>query len=708
MSSAATLAGDRFDNYRDWAIYRGDKKGNQYSELTQINAGNVAKLEPAWEYHHGDSDAPSMYSNPIIVAGLLYFTTPRVNAVALDAATGREVWVFEAAQHRPRGEEFRGRNRGVSYWDDGKGGPGRIFHFVKDQVFALDARTGEVIKTFGDGGFIDLRKNLPVAPERASIEVTTPGMVCRDVLIVGSRVPEDNDSTPGDIRGYDARTGAFCWIFHTVPQRGEPGYETWEWEDGATYGGANPWGGFTVDEERGWVYCATGSAAGDFIYGGSRRGQNLYANCVLALDARTGRLQWHYQTIHHDIWDYDNPPAPVLATISWEGRSRDVAVQLTKMGLTFVLDRETGEPVFPIEERPVPPSQVPGEAAWPTQPFPTRPPPLNRLAVHEADLTDISSEAHEFALAQFRAIQTGFLYTPASFAGVLTTPGHQGGAEWGGSAFDPSTGVLYVNVNEAPTINRLEPLAELDPATATPAQRGERLYALTCIYCHGPNRLGNPPLYPPLRHLAKTDDEIRVQIRHGRGIMPAFTQFSDGQIDDLLAYVRSTEVAAPAKVDTTVRDAPRRAPRYAQIAPFFVDAEGYPAIRPPWGTLNAIDLNRGSLLWRVPLGEYPELVKRGIRNTGAKSFGGPILTAGNVLFIAATPDEKIRAFDKFTGRVLWEHSLPAAGYATPSTYEIDGRQYVVIAAGGGGKNATRYGDALVAFALPRALAPQTP
>ena len=687
---------DRFDNYTDWAIYRGDKKANQYSALAQINATNVHGLKLAWEYRHGDPKGPSMYSNPIMVDGLLYFTTPRVNTVALDAATGKEVWVFESARHNVGNREFRGRNRGVVYWGDAGGGKRRIFNFVKDRVYAIDAKAGTLITNFGENGFIDLRKHLPVPPEKASIEVTTPGIVYQNLLIVGSRVPEENNSTPGDVRAYNAETGAFVWIFNTVPLRGQFGYDTWEWLADEIYGGANPWGGFSLDEERGWVFCATGSAAGDFIYGGTRKGMNLFANCVLALDAKTGRRIWHYQTVHHDIFDYDNPPAPILATITVDGKKRDVAVQMTKMGLTFVLDRDTGEPVFPVEERPVPASKVPGEQAWPTQPFPTRPPPLVRLATFEADLTGVTPESRESALEQFKKYETGFVYTPASLRGTITTPGHQGGVEWGGGAFDPATGVLYVNANEAPTINRLKPLAEINMATATPVQRGAMLYNLACTPCHGFNRQGNPPLYPTLNDVRfrLKEEEIRNVLVHGRGIMPSFAQLATNEIDDLVAYLQS---------DTEENQniaAAGPATRYAQIAPFFEDPYGVPAISPPWGTLNAVDLNKGEILWKVPLGEYPQLVAKGIRNTGAKNFGGPVLTAGGIILIAATPDEKIRAFDKYTGKVLWEHKLPAGGYATPSTYIIGGKQYVVIAAGGGGKLGTKYGDSILAFTLP--------
>lgn len=699
--SASSAGKDKFDNYKDWAIYRGDKKANQYSELKQVHAGNVHQLELAWEYHHGDPNGPSMYSNPIIVNGAMYFTTPKVNAVAIDAATGKELWVFESARYNKGNRVFRGRNRGVVYWEDPRGNHRRIFNFVKDRVYAIDADTGQLLDSFGNGGFIDLRKNLPVPPESASIEVTTPGITYQNFLIVGSRVPEGNQSTPGDIRAYDTLTGEFRWIFHTVPLKGEFGYDTWEWQSGETYGGANPWGGFSLDEERGWVFCATGSAAGDFIYGGTRKGKNLFANCVLVLDATTGERQWHYQTVHHDIFDYDNPPAPILATIGWNGKPRDVAVQLTKMGLTFVLDRDTGEPVFPVIERPVAASDVPGEKAWPTQPFPLLPPPLVRLSTHESDLTSITPESHEAALEVFQKHRTGFLYTPASLEGTITTPGHQGGVEWGGGAFDPHTGVLYVNANEAPTINRLAPLQqEEDGSERTPAEHGRTIYHANCTFCHGFHRQGNPPLYPPLRDLNLAPAEIRNVLLQGRGIMPSFAQLSEKKMEDLIAYLTSpeeakTQVSVPAgsvKNDST--------PKYAQLSPFFEDPYGVPGIAPPWGTLNAIDLNNGTILWKVPLGEYPQLAEMGIGNTGAKNFGGPMLTAGNVLFIAATPDEKIRAFDKFSGKVLWEHPLPAGGYATPSVYEIHGKQYIAIAAGGGGKLGTKHGDSILAFALP--------
>ncbi len=610
------LQGDRLDNYTEWGIYRGDKKANQYAELAQIHAGNVHTLQPAWEYRTGDANEKSnMHCNPIVVDGLMYFTTPTLRAVAVSPGTGEEVWVFRPEDHHPEGKVFRGRSRGIVYWESGD--DKRLFHGVKDRIYAINAKTGELIRSFGDGGHIDLRQHLGVDPETASVEVTNPGIVYNNFLIVVSRVPEGYNSTPGHIRAFDTVTGSFKWIFHTIPEKGEFGYDTWEFVEGERYGGANAWGGLTVDEERGWVFGATGSPSFDF-YGGNRKGMNLFGNCVLALDATTGERQWHYQTVHHDLWDYDNPSAPVLVTIDYGDRKKDAVVQFTKMGLTFVLDRDTGEPLFPVIETPVPASTIEGEEAWPTQPIPTKPVPLNRLVFSEADLTRISPRKHAYAKSILERFLLRPLYTPPSEAFTIVQPGTLGGVEWHGGSFDPYSNIIYVNGNDAPGYSKL----------------------------------------------TKPDKPVGGE---------------------------------------TLSDEPSKLRYLHQGYGFLTDPEGHPIIDPPWGTLTAIDLASGNFVWRIPLGEYPELVERGISNTGSPNYGGAVATAGGLVIIAATIDEKIRAFEKSRGRLLWEYQLPAAGYATPSIYMHEGRQYLAITCGGGGKNATKSGDSVMAFALPEDL-----
>lgn len=702
LGLAQTSGGDNVstaapDQRVDWPVYRGDPGGNQYSPLAQINATNVHKLTRAWEYHTGDAaERSSMYSNPLVIDGLLYFSSPGAKAVALNAATGEQVWSFDPAVHNG-GRVIRLRNRGVAYWKGAEGE--RIFHFVGDRVYALDAKTGELLKSFGTDGFIDLRQNLGIDPADAVIQMTTPGSVYQNLLILGSRVNETYGSSPGHIRGYDTVTGEMKWIFHTLPRAGEFGHDTWNWPEGESIGGANAWGGVTIDEKRGWAFVATGSATDDF-YGAFRKGDNLFSNSVVALDAKTGERKWHYQTVHHDIWDFDNPPAPILITINDGNAPRDAVVQLTKMGLTFVLDRDTGKPIFPVEERPVPPSDVPGEQAARTQPYPVLPPPLVRQAITEADLTNISPEAHEYVLKEFRKYRSGSIYTPPSLQGTLTMPGNLGGAQWHGGSYDPLTNVLFVNAHEVPTIHRLMPVyGDATPGGGGPgagsgAARGRRIYGTACMACHGSDREGRPPQFPPLLNTQLTDDELRRVITEGRNIMPAFPQLSRQEMDGLIAYIRSEPQSVPETGSTANRFS---VDGYIE----FTDQDGYPAIKPPWGTLNAINMLNGEILWRVPLGEYPELAAKGIRNTGTLNFGGAVATAGGLVFIAATADEKIRAFEKHTGRVLWEYQLPAGGYATPSIYMVDGKQYVVIAAGGSGKNLTKSGDSIVAFALPQ-------
>ena len=439
------------------------------------------------------------------------------------------------------------------------------------------------------------------------------------------------------------------------------------------------------------MFFATGSPAPDFIYGGTRKGANLFGNCIVALDANTGQKIWHYQNIHHDIFDYDNPPAPILCTITQDGTPRDILVQFTKMGLTFILDRQTGKPVFPTPEVKVPQTTIPEEESWPTQPIPEKPPPLVRTELTESDLPQISQESYDYLLEQFKKYKSGPLYTPADEIGVITTPGHQGGNEWGGGAFNPNTNMIFVNANEAPTINRLVKFYDSGEETI-PELRGATVYNRNCSGCHGVDRQGLLPSIPSLQQVALDSEEIRQVIVNGRGNMPAFPQLNPESIKDLLLFLESS-------VEEFQNLSDSGQTKYASDAPFFLDQEGYPGIKPPWGTLNAVNLVQGTIEWKVPLGEYQQLSQRGIPITGTRNFGGPVATAGGLVFIAATPDEKIRAFDQLNGEMLWEHKLPAAAYATPSTYMIDGVQYLVVVCGGGGKLQSPLGDAVVAFSI---------
>lgn len=709
----------RLENFTDWGVYRGDKKGTQYSALDQINTENVHLLEKAWEYQYeGEPQSPGIYSNPIIIDGLLYFNTPHMKTVALNAVTGEEVWVFDPAEYND-GKVIRSRSRGLVYWEDENGNNQRIFNSVRDRVYALDAKTGKLIEPFGQfegSQFIDLRHNLPVPPEQADIEITTQGVVYGHYLIIPGRQPEGNSGTPGDIRAYNALTGAFEWIFNTIPLPGQFGYDTWEWEDDMIYGAANPWGGLSVDEERGWVFAATGSAAGEFIYGGSRKGDNLFANCVIAIDATTGERKWHYQVIKHDIWDYDLPPAPMLLTITDEGVERDVVVQMGKFPFMFILDRDTGEPIFPVVDMPVPFFQgVDGERPQPTQPWPLKPPPLVRTSIYESDLSEITPESYAYVLEQFKKHRTGTVYTPASIEGTITTPGHHGAVEWPGGSYDPTTNVVFVPVNEYPSVHTLTPIAPDDPTkNMTPVQRGASIYNTNCAHCHGLNKAGNPP-FPALTNLTKSDQEILQILENGYGEMPSFSNLSIEDKNSIIAYLNDDsydDKGLAANPAVTGEDVPTwsgegsggswktTTPQYINRTHWFVDHMGFPGIKPPWGNLIAVDIAKGEILWKVPLGEYPELVKMGIRNTGTEIIGGPVVTAGNVIFIAGTPDEKIRAFSKFDGNLLWEYKLPAGGYTIPSVYMIDGKQYIVMSAGGAGKLGTAPGKSVIAFTLP--------
>jgi quinoprotein glucose dehydrogenase len=679
---------------REWRAHGGDPGHTQHSPLAQITPANVARLRVAWTYRTGDAregGRSQIQCNPIVVDGVLYATSAGLEAFALDAATGRGRWRFDPFAAGAEANAL-GVNRGVVYWSDGR--DRRILYSAGQVLFALDASTGRLVPGFGAGGRVDLREGLGRDPKSLFVLSTTPGAVFEDLLILGTRVHEGpGPSAPGHVRAYDVRTGRIRWTFRTIPQPGEPGHETWPKDAWKTAGGANAWSGISVDPARGLAFVPTGSPAFDF-WGGDRHGENLFGNCVLALNARTGERVWHYQLVRHDLWDRDPPQAPVLLDVKRDGRTVDAVAQATKSGHVFVFDRETGKPLFPIEERKVPPSDLEGEQTWPLQPVPVKPPAFSRQAFTEAEATDLSPASRAAVLARLRQVRSGGQFVPPSTEGTMIFPGFDGGAEWGGSAFDPETRLLYVNANEMPWILEMLKL----PPPGAGGTLGSRVYAQHCAVCHGSDLRGDPQgQFPSLERLAekaKAKDVVAL-LENGKGVMPAFAFLSRAEREASAAFVLGEK-----EEDHEAGEAARAGRPYTHLGyNRFLDPEGYPAVKPPWGTLNAIDLDAGEVRWSVTLGELPELTRRGIPPTGTENYGGPIVTAGGLVFIGATKDERFRAFDKRTGKVLWETALPAGGYATPATYEAGGRQYVVIAAGGG-KMGTKSGDAYVAFALP--------
>ena len=678
--------------YDEWRSYGGGVDSIRYSTLHQITSANARKLQVAWTFDTGNSfQGSEMQCNPLIVEGVLYATTPKLRVIALDAATGRLRWSFNPFEGRKVFSTIR--NRGLTYWSDGN--DRRIFVVASRYLYALDARTGKPLAAFGKAGRVDLREGLGRDPETITISATSPGIVFKDLFILGSIVSEDLPAAPGDIRAYDTRSGKLAWVFHTIPRPGEKGYETWPRDTWKHTGGVNNWCGMSLDEKRGLLFVPTGSAAFDF-YGADRVGDDLFANCLLALNAATGERVWHFQFVRHDVWDRDLPAPPSLVTVERDSRLVDAVAQITKSGYVFVFERATGKPLFPIEEHAVRQSDVDGEILATRQPLPLKPPPFARQFFTEDLVTNRTPQAHEAVLTQLRKVRSEGQFAPPSKEGTVVFPGFDGGGEWGGAAFDPETGLLYVNANEMAWILRLVPRPKSQPRAG-----GRALYLQHCASCHRADLRGNPPTFPSLVEIGAKDEEenLGTLIRQGSGRMPGFAHLgkaATGAIIDLLISGRDTQVETSSP-SPLVPELKYTIDGYNK----FLDPENYPAVEPPWGTLNAINLDSGEIAWKIPFGEIPALAAQGMKNTGSENYGGALVTAGGVLFIGATCyDKKSHVFDKRTGELLWETEMPAAGNATPATYEADGQQFVVIAAGGGKWSAPSAGT-YVAFALPK-------
>lgn len=676
---AVLLSSPGFTADADWKVYGGDAAGAHYSNLSQINTANVGKLQQSWSF--ASDGLGNLQTQPLAIDGIVYAYTPSLDTIALDGSTGRLLWRFSP------GIKAGPPDRGFSWWSNGR--EKRLFAAAGSYVFALDPVSGKPIAGFGQNGRIDLRDGLGRPASGLPVALTTPGIVVGDLLIMGFRTTESAPAAPGDIRAFDVRTGALRWSFHTIPHPGEPGYESWPADYWKTGGGANNWAGMAADIRRGIVYVPTGSAVGDF-YGHDRIGDDRYANCLLALDARSGRLLWSFQGVHHDLSDRDFPSPPVLLTIRHDGKRVDAIAQATKEGYLFVLDRVIGKPVFLITETPIPQSDVPGEQSSPTQPEAAVPAPFARQSLTADTLTTRTKAAHDWVLRQFQKLANDGPFPHMRIGqSTIVFPGFDGGAEWGGQAVDPRHGVLYVNASD---IAWTGALAE----NRKGASVGEGLYLDQCSGCHGADRKGSPPAFPSLADSKLTAQQMADLVHTGRGRMPAFPDMPDAPLTALLDYVKGN---AGDKVEMAASDSDSRPPYRFTGYRKFLDPDGYPAVAPPWGTFSAIDLNTGKYLWKIALGEYPELDDK---TTGTENFGGPILTAGGVLFIGATVyDKMFRAFDARTGKLLWQGKLPHAGNATPITYLAKGRQYVLIQTDNGRDPKSPQGVAYVAFDLPQ-------
>ncbi len=705
LSVSLMLAcGPQQPTYLSWAKTGGGSENLKYSALQQIDTTNYAKLSVAWVYHTENNDSTKfgpMECNPIVVNGVMYGVSPKLKLFAVNAATGKEIWTFNPADSAANKTWHRtsvNMNRGVAYWE--KENDKRIIYTVGPIVFCVNATTGKLVPSFGTDGGINLVNGLDRDPSKLFVAPTSPVMVYNNLFFVSGLVGEE---TPGHIRAFDVQTGKQQWIFHTIPYPQDKGYETWD--DTTAYrhmGSTNSWAGFSLDEKRGILFAPTGNPTNDF-YGGNRTGKGLYGNSLLAIDAVTGKLKWYFQTVHHDVWDMDLPAPPALVTVTHKGKQIDAVAQTTKTGFVFLLDRETGKPLFPVKEMPVnTATTLENEKLWPTQPMPVIPKPLVRQSFDSADLNDIvDARSYAFIKKTFLDYGPSKIFTPPSVKGTIVLPGYDGGAEWGGPAFDPETQLLYVNTNEMAWLLNMVENKKNNKSLLTNYEAGKIIYTQNCMKCHGTEMQGGGN-YPSLIGVDKkyTVSTFSQLVTTGKRMMPGNNVLTNTEKTALASYVLNVKNAQQVKYTGELSKLlPPQKTTYGFTGyNKFLTPEGYPAIRPPWGSLTAIDLKTGAHVWKIPFGEFEALKAKGIAATGRENYGGPVVTKGGLLFIGASADGKFRIIHKRTGKILREIDLPAPGVATPSIYEVNGKQYVVIACGGskwGGKTS----DAYVAFTL---------
>lgn len=683
---------------RTWSFYKGDETSSSYSPLEEINVSNVSGLKNAWTFQMSDlpqGEQPvSSQSNPIIVDGVMYANSGKQTVYAIDAATGKEIWSCKTLDEGVPSAA----SRGVTYWESK--GDKRILYSSGNYLMAIDAKTGKIIPSFGTNGRVNLNEGMRDDPEKISVTLSSPGRIYKDLIIIGARTPDSYGAPPGYIRAYNCKTGKLEWTFHTIPHPGEPGYETWPPDAYKYAGGVNCWAGLSIDTKRGMVFLALGSPSYDY-YATDRKGENLFGNCVLALDAATGQYKWHFQTVHHDLWDYDLPAPPNLVTFTKDGKQVDAVAQVTKQGFVFILDRDTGKPVYPVEERKVPASHIPGEEVWPTQPFPVKPKAFVKQFMTEEDLNHYSDEDHKAILQQFRSVRYEGLFTPPDLKGTLSLPATRGGANWGGAAYDPGTAHLYIRGNNLPEIITIVDLDKHFAARDNSIfETGRVAYMRHCSACHGAEKKGIPPTFPSLISLKNkmSEKEALEKIRMGGGSMPGYKGvLTPAEEQAIIAFLYDKKGGAAGPV-AEVKTGETNAIRYGNITGYrtWAGPSGNPAMKGPWGTLNALNLSTGEYEWQIPLGNDEKLQENGGPITGLLGRSGPMVTAGGLVFISGAEDKKLWAFDKTTGKMVWETELPAANNANVCSYYLNGKQYIALSVGGTKENPS---GSIMAFSL---------